>query len=478
MANIIEKLKALNKWVVEKKKFYKFLKAIPTADIPKEYDTKKYSPEDLEYMASLSSAILEKTPTQSRKILYIMIGSILWLVIWASFAQVDELARGIGKVIPSKQVQVIQNLEGGIISEILVDEGEVVNKGQILVKIDDTKFSSSYEESHIRYLELKAKSIRLEAEVTQKPFKVAKKLRKELGAHYSHEKSLYKINQRQLDRSVRILEEKVHQKESELREARSKEAQLKESYELISEEVSITKPLVDSGLVSHVDFLKLSREATSMKGDYNSVKLSIPRFKSIITEAKENIEETKLDFEQKSKEELTEVTSEMSRIKESEGALEDKVNRTLVRSPVKGVVKQLLINTIGGVLKPGMDIVEIVPFQDKLLIEVKIKPSDIAYLYPGQRAIVKFTAYDFAIYGGLEGEVTLVSADTIVDPEGNSFYLIRIKTDKSYLERNDEKHEIIVGMVANVDIITGKKTVMDFILKPILKTKQGALTER
>jgi adhesin transport system membrane fusion protein len=215
-----------------------------------------------------------------------------------------------------------------------------------------------------------------------------------------------------------------------------------------------------------------------MKGDYNSVKLSIPRFKSIITEAKENIEETKLDFEQKSKEELTEVTSEMSRIKESEGALEDKVNRTLVRSPVKGVVKQLLINTIGGVLKPGMDIVEIVPFQDKLLIEVKIKPSDIAYLYPGQRAIVKFTAYDFAIYGGLEGEVTLVSADTIVDPEGNSFYLIRIKTDKSYLERNDEKHEIIVGMVANVDIITGKKTVMDFILKPILKTKQGALTER
>ena len=439
---------------------------------------KHYSKDDLSYMASLSAAVLQKAPVKSQMILWIMLGVIVWLIVWASFAEIDELARGIGKVIPSKQVQIVQNLEGGIVSEILVDEGELVEAGQVLVKIDDTSFSSSYEENRLRYIELKAKSIRLEAEATGKPFKVDKKTKAEMTDLILQEESLYYINKKQLSKKLNILKEQVAQRENELREAQAKEQQLSTTYKLIAKEVEITKPLVQSGLVSQVEYLQLSREATATKGELDAVSLSIPRIRSTITEAKDKIEEARLEFQYKAKEELNKVTAEMSRILESGEALEDRVNRTLVRSPVKGIVKQLLVNTINGVVQPGMDIVEIVPIQDNLLIETKIKPSDIAYLYPGQKAIVKFTAYDFAIYGGLTGKVTYISSDTIVDEEGNNFYLVRIKTDTNFLERNGEKYEILVGMVANVDIVTGKKTVMDYILKPILKAKQGALRER
>ena len=439
---------------------------------------KAYEEDDIIYMRSLSAAILERVPFHTKILLFSIVTIILWLIIWASFAQIDEITKGIGKVIPSKQIQVVQNLEGGIVSDILVQEGQMVDIGQVLVKIDDTQFASTYEENKLRYQELQAKAVRLRAEANAQKMRLPKELYASIPKLIDEERSLYSINKNQLRKNIAILKEKVKQREAELAEAKAKASQLAHSYELIKKEVEITKPLVKKGLVSQVEFLQLSRQANGMKGDLDAVRLSIPRIKSTIAEAKNTIEETKLDFRSKAKEELNEVEAEMARIKESGDALEDQVNRTLVRSPVKGVVKQLLINTVGGVVQPGMDIVEIVPLDDKLLVEARIKPSDVAYIYPGLKALVKFTAYDFAIYGGLEGTVTFVSADTIVDDEGNSFYLVRIKTDKSYLEKEGKKYDILVGMVANVDIITGKKTVMDYILKPILKAKQGALRER
>ncbi len=438
----------------------------------------QYNNDDLQYMQSLSNAVLEKTTERSKKILWLMALAVLWLIVWANFAEIDELARGVGKVIPSKQLQIVQNLEGGIIAEILVDEGEKVDQGQVLIRIDDTKFSSSFEENRLRYNELRAKSIRLEAEATGKKFIVDKKISREISDAISHEKALFEINQKQLRQNTNILKEQIKQRENELREVRSKQNQLQRSYNLIAEEVKITKPLVKNGLVSKVEFLQLSRQENSLKGDLDSVIISIPRIRSTITEAKNKMQESVLEFRHRAKLELNEVNAEMARILESGSALEDQVDRTLVRSPVNGVIKQLLINTINGVVQPGMDIIEIVPIQDKLLIETKVKPSDIAYLYPGQKAIVKFTAYDFAIYGGLTGKLTYISSDTIVDEEGETYYLVRIKTDENHLLKDSKRYEIIVGMVANVDIITGKKTVMDFILKPILKVKQGALRER
>ena len=429
-------------------------------------------------MVSLSAAVVERSNERSKVLVWILFLLITWALVWANYAYIDELTRGEGRVIPSKKVQIVQNLEGGIISDILVDEGEAVEKGQVLVKIDDTKFASSYEENYLRILELKAKMIRLRAEAEGKPFYLTKEMSQSMPSLISHEKSLYQTNKRQLDEHMNILQEQVNQRRQELTEARAKQEQLKISYELIKEEIKITQPLVKSGVVSQVEFLQLSRQANTMNGEFRAATLAIPRIVSTIEEAKNKMKEALLEFQNHAKEELNQVSAEISRISESAGALEDQVRRTHVRSPVKGLVKQLLITTVGGVVQPGMEIIEIVPMQDKLLIETKIKPSDIAYLYPGQRAIVKFTAYDFSIYGGIDGKVTHISADTIVDEEGNSFYEVRIKTDKNYLEKDGNRHEIMVGMVANVDIITGKKTVMDYLLKPIIKAQKSALRER
>jgi len=441
-------------------------------------DPRDYTSEDLKYMASLSSAVMQKSPRASRLIIWMIFISLVWLIVWAYFAEIDELTRGSGKVIPSKQVQLIQNLEGGIVSEILVDEGMVVDKGQVLLKIDDTSFLSSYAESHLRLMELKAQAVRLSAESGGQETHSMDAITDEMRPFMEHERSLYQLNRKQLAQKLNILKEQINQREHALKEAQAKYKQLKEDYKLIEQEVNITQPLVAKGIVSQVEFLQLSRQASGIRGEMESVELSIPRSRSAIKEAQNKMAEAELDYKHKAKEELNKVQAEIARITESSGALEDRVKRTLVRSPVKGIIQRLLVNTINGVIQPGMDIVEIIPFNDNLLIETKIKPSDIAYLYPGQKAMVKFTAYDFSIYGSLEGRVTLISADTVTDEEGNSFYIVNIKTDKNYLEFEGVKHDILVGMVANVDIITGKKSVLDFILKPILKVQQAALRER
>lgn len=438
----------------------------------------KYTKDDLEYMSSLSNAVLQTTPAASKLTIWVVFISIFWLILWAYFAEVDELARGEGKVIPSKQVQLIQNLEGGIVSEILVEEGEIVQKNQILLKINDTSFASSYEESHLRFLELSAKAMRLEAESSGMGCQADSIKEGELKPFLQQEKVLFLLNKKQLKQQIRILDEHVNQRQHELREAKSEYEQLKSEYKLIKQEVTITKPLVRSGIVSQVEFLQLSRQASSLKGKMNAVKLSFAKLRSKVSEAKSEVAEAKTEFRHDAKKELNDVKSEISRIVESSEALQDRVKRTAVRSPVKGIVQRLLVNTVNGVVQPGKDIVEIIPLDDNLLIETKIKPSDIAYLFAGQKAMVKFTAYDFSIYGALEGKVMHISPDTITDEDGNSFYLVRIKTDRNYLEFAGEKYNLLIGMIASVDIITGKKSVLDFLLKPILKVQQAALRER
>ena len=435
--------------------------------------------EDLEYMNSVSSAMLMHTTLSTRILLWIGAIVIVWLIYWAYSAEIDALTRGQGKIIPSHQIQVIQNLEGGIVSEILVSEGEHVKKGDVLVRIDDTGFLSSFAESQLRYNELQAKSIRLLAESTGKSFKVTKEIRKKSPSLIRHEESLYKTNEEQLQNNILIYTRRLWQKRSELKEAQAELLQLTNNYDLISKEVELNRPLFKKGIISEVEFLQLQRQQSTVKGDMQAIKLSIPRLVSVLEEQKDNIKEVKLKFRNAAKEAFNEARAEMSRIESSNIAREDKVKRTLVRSPVDGTIKQLLINTVGGVLRPGMDIIEIVPTQDNLLVEAKIRPADIAFLYPGQKAIVKFSAYDFAIYGSLTGVLTHISADTIVDDvDKQSYYLVRIKTDKSYLGNEYKKLNVIVGMTADVDIVTGKKTVLDYILKPILRARENTLSER
>ncbi|BCX79006.1 HlyD family type I secretion periplasmic adaptor subunit [Campylobacter sp. 19-13652] len=435
---------------------------------------KEYDANDLRFMSSLSEAVLAKSSSASRKILYVIFLAIAWLLIWANFAEIDEITRGQGSIVPSGKNQVVQNLEGGIVQEILVKEGDVVKKGQILIRIDNKSFESSFGESEVRQNELEAKFARLKAESNGEAF--------ELGENPNdamlHEKSLYDSNQAQLAQQENIVKEQIRQKEIELNELNSKINQLKSAYALVVKEKNITEPLFKKGLVSEVEFLQLQRKLSDLKGDLDSSIVSIPRAQAAIAEAKNKLSEVKLDFTNKAKKEFNEVSAELGRLRQQKIGIEDRVDRTLVRSPVNGVVSKLYIHTVSGVIKPGENIAEIVPLEDNLIAEVKVKPSDVAFLRQGLPAMVKVTAYDFSIYGGLEGEVEQISADTETDERGNSWYLVRIKTYKNHLGTDARPLRIIVGMVVSADIITGKKSVLDYLLKPILKVKQAALRER
>jgi membrane fusion protein, adhesin transport system len=318
----------------------------------------------------------------------------------------------------------------------------------------------------------------LRAEASGEDFDVDKELNKRIPLFIANEESLHVTNKKQLESKLDALQEQLSQKKQELSEARTHLSHLKESSKMISEEVEMTKPMVAKGVRSRIDFLKLQREANEIEDRYTATNQSIPRLQSAIKEVQSTIEETSLLYRSDAKAKLNEAVAELRALRSDSTALEDQVTRTIVRAPMNGIVQTLFVHTIGGVVRPGADIMEIVPSDEALVVEVKIKPSDIAFIYYGQKAIAKFSAYDFSIYGGLTGKVILISADTIKDEKDNVFYTVRIKTDKNYIGRSGKRLKLLPGMTVSVDIITGQKSVLDYILKPILKTKQYTFTER
>lgn len=434
-------------------------------------------PEDYEYINSLSQAILHKTPFHLKIILYIWVFVIAAFLTWANLAQIDELVRGEGEIVPSGENQLVQNLEGGIIESILVTEAQKVKKGQILVKIDNRKSQSTYTSSKLKSSELQAQIYRLEAESKAIDFLVSDEFMKKYSKLYHREKKLFQAHKNHINSQVMILNEQKFQIQSELKESLTRVLDLKRSLGFIQEEIDINIPMVEKGVKSKIDFLKLKREENEIRERYNVAKESIPRLQSSLKEIKAKKTETLNRFRSEAQEKLNELSAELLRINNKSHELQDQVYRTDVISPVNGHIQKLFIHTIGGVIKPGADIVEIVPSDATLWVEVNIKPSDIAFIYPSQKAMIKITAYDFAIFGALTGEVVSISADTIMDSKENRYYKVKIKTQMSQFDGN-RKIILMPGMTVNADIITGKKSIMDYILKPILKTKQYMFSER
>jgi len=435
--------------------------------------------EDKDYLSDVNAANLYGVSLRSHLVLWLFVLFIATALIWASIASLDEVTRGQGKIIPSSHIQVIQNLEGGILAEMLVREGQLVEKGQVLLRLDDVRFASSFNETQLKYYELLATVARLRAEVDGIEFHIPEEVQQAYPALAASVYQLYLSRRNELQANIDVLQQQVRQKEQELVEIGSRRAQLSRSYDLLKKELEMSEPLVKEGAMSEVELLRIRRSANDLRGELSSAELAAPRIQSAIKEARNKIDELRARYRTEALRQLNESKAELDRVRESITALKDRVTRTQVISPVKGTVKQLKVTTIGGVVQPGMDLLEIVPVEDQLLVEARIRPADIAFLRPGQSAMVKLTAYDFSIYGGLEAELEHISADTIVDKEsGDSYYLIRLRTDKNYLEKGGERFEIIPGMTADVDILTGKKTVLDYLLKPILKAKERALRER
>ncbi|MDZ3994396.1 HlyD family type I secretion periplasmic adaptor subunit [Pseudomonas sp. Teo4] len=430
-------------------------------------------------LPEVNKALIEDAPRVVRMTIWGVITFFLFLIVWASFAPIDEVTRGEGKAIPSSKVQKIQNLEGGIVAEIFAKEGEVVEVGEPLLRLDETRFASNKGETEADRVAMALRVERLSAEVEGVPLNIDQKLRDAAPSQAASEESLYQSRRQQLSDELGGLQQQLVQRQQELREFNSKHAQYANSLQLLRQEIGMSEPLVAKGAISQVEILRLRRSEVETRGEVDATALAIPRAEAAVKEIQSKIEETRGKFRSDALTQLNEARTELNKATATTKALDDRVNRTLVTSPVRGIVKQLLVNTIGGVIQPGSDIIEVVPLDDSLVIEAKILPKDIAFLHPGQEAMVKFTAYDFTIYGGLEAKLEQIGADTITDEDKKTtYYPIRLRTERSHLGSDDNPLLIIPGMVATVDIKTGKKTIMSYLLKPIIKAQTEALRER
>ncbi|MCU7648406.1 HlyD family type I secretion periplasmic adaptor subunit [Pseudomonas piscis] len=430
-------------------------------------------------LPEVNKALIEDTPRVIRLTIWGIIAFFLFMLLWANFAVIDEVTKGEGKAIPSSKVQKIQNLEGGIVAELYVKEGQVVEAGAPLIRLDDTRFQSNVGETETVRLSMLLRVERLSAEVEERPLNFPEDALRDAPGQAASEKSLYESRRQQLHDEIGGMQEQLIQKQQELREFNSKQAQYRQQLGLQRQEINMSEPLVAQGAVSPVEVLRLKRAEVETRGQLDATTLAIPRAESAIKEVQRKIDETRGKFRSEALTQLNEARTELNKASATGKALEDRVSRTMVTTPVRGIVKQLMVNTIGGVIQPGSDMVEIVPLDDTLLVEAKIRPQDIAFLHPGQEAIVKFSAYDYTIYGGLKARLEQIGADTITDEDKKTtYYMIKLRTERSHLGSDDKPLLIIPGMVASVDIITGKKSILSYLLKPIIRARAEALHER
>jgi membrane fusion protein, adhesin transport system len=431
---------------------------------------------DSDFDANADWAIAEQTPRGARVVVWLSVASVLVLLVWSSFAVLNEVTRGEGKVIPSRQIQILQSLDGGIVSEILVREGQTVKSGDLLLRVDPTRMVSSLRESQSQSLSLLAKAARLRALAEGSRFIPPAEVVREAPEIVEAERALYESRRAELDATIGVSRQQSTQRSQELISIRARREQAAQSYTLTARELEMTRPLVKTGAVSDVELLRLEREVARYRGERDSANSDIPRLEAAVAEANRKIQEVELTFRNIARSELSEVNAKLGALSEGSTALEDRVKQTEIRSPVNGTVKQLKVNTVGGVVQPGKDLIEVVPSDDALLLEAKVLPRDIAFLHPGQKAMVKFTAYDFSIYGGLEATLEQIGADSVVDEKGNAFFIVKVRTLSNTI--GAQKLPIIPGMVAEVDILTGKKSVLSYLLKPILRAHAKAMTER
>lgn len=411
---------------------------------------------DFAFANDVRAASLLRTPHSLRLLLFSSIALFAVFVIWAHFAILDEVKRGDGRVIPSQQIQIIQSLEGGIVNEILIREGAIVNKDQILMKIDDTKFSSEYGELQERRAALAARVARLDAEARGRPEIIfPDQLAQTVPAAVAAETSVFNTRVKKVAQDVDVLTQQV--------------TRLTGSLKLLDRELTITRNLYEKKVVPEIEMIRLQRQETDMKGQ--------------LAEAQAKISSIVTSFRSQADEDLAKSRGDLAVLEENMKSAQDRLRRTDLKAPVHGIVNKLNVTTIGAVIQPGANLIEIVPLDDTLLVEGRIRPQDIAFIRPGQEAVVKISAYDSSVYGTLKGKVERISADTIVDEKPDAtgrketFYRVIVRTDKNYLGSAENPLPIIPGMVTTVEVLTGQKSVLDYILKPARILRSEALRE-
>ncbi|MEP0940140.1 MAG: HlyD family type I secretion periplasmic adaptor subunit [Rhizobiaceae bacterium] len=434
---------------------------------------------DQDYVNSISSAQAAARGANHWPVILTLVFGIFALVGWAYFFEIEEVTTGSGKVIPSRQLQVVQSLEGGIVSNIAVKEGDQVEAGQGLMQIDDTSFSSKLGELIRQQRSLSAEKARLVAESQQlEVVTFPDELLHNAGQAVAAEKQVFESRRIQLLGELDVLQSRLSQRQSQLQELAAETNKLRSTLLPLSKEVELTSKMFDQGVVPEIELLRLTSRYEELKGDQAIVRASVPRVEASIEEAQRQIQTTRNTYVLTARERLAKLEAELAVIRETMTAAEDRVSRTLLRSPVTGVVNKISVATVGAVVQPGMELIDIVPTDDGLLIEAAIRPQDVAFIKPGEIASVKLTAYDYLIYGAMKGRVVRIGADSQSDGNGEQFFRVIVRTEKNYLGDDSDRLQIIPGMVATVDLQTGKNTVLTYLLKPILRAQAEALRER
>ncbi|MCZ8185901.1 MAG: HlyD family type I secretion periplasmic adaptor subunit [Beijerinckiaceae bacterium] len=435
--------------------------------------------DDFAFANDIRAAVELRTPRTYILLVRVTAVLILSAIIWASLAVLDEVTRGEGRVIPSRQVQVIQPLEGGLVENIHVTEGAIVQKGDVLMRIDDTTFAAQLGEIRERRLALASRVARLAAEALgQGQIDFPPQLLKEAVRAAEAERLVFEARQRKLSQDIEVIVQQVGQRRAELGELQAQERRLAQAVDLLAKETTITRRLFQQRVVPEIEMLRLDRQAAEMLGQLDVVKASLAKAEVAILEAEARRDSVTSTFRATSEEELAKAQADLAVVEETIRAAQDRVRRTDLRAPVHGIVNKISVTTIGAVVQPGQAIMDIVPLEDNLLVEANIRPADIAFIRPGQDAVVKISAYDPTVYGSLHGKVERISANTISNEQKEVFYRVVVRTERSHLGADAAQLPIIPGMVGSVEILTGRKSVLDYMLRPIRKVFDEALRER
>ncbi|HPF78626.1 MAG TPA: HlyD family type I secretion periplasmic adaptor subunit [Alphaproteobacteria bacterium] len=433
---------------------------------------------DTDFMEELEAATRLR-PSESSHMMLIAIASLIAaFIIWSSFSEIEEITHGTGQVVPTQEIQVVQSLEGGILSELLVREGDQVKKDQILLKVSDVAFASEERGVEAKSLSLKAKKARLEAEAQGKQLELPQEIIEKFPDIARNEEALYRSRQQELSNAKAILDNKINSAQAELSEVRAKINRLSESRKLLNQELSITKEMVAKKAVPKLEEIRLNRELADISGQIREASEKKGGLEAELRGAEKERKDREDKFKSQVLGELNDIESQISQIGESLTAIGDRVSRTEIRSPVDGIVNKIMIKTIGGVIEPAMQLVEIVPLDDDLKIVARVTPQEIAFLRPGQDVNIKISAYDPQRYGSLKGKLIRIGANSGADREGNVFFEIEVEANKNYLGTKENPLPITPGMVAQTEIITGKRTILSYLMKPVLRTRDKAFTER
>ncbi len=410
----------------------------------------------------------------NRRLIAICAAGLILLLLWASLARIDEITRGMGKVVPSSKVQLVQAAEPSTITAILVRAGQLVKQGELLVQLDDSQSSSALGQLQAENVRLAARANRLQSEGTG-------------VAHVGCGTDNPCVEEAQLDAVRRAtagsrqnaLSAAVEQRRRDMQEGQATAAALTNSVRLAQEQVNMLEPLAAKGIVPKTELITAQREFVDVQGRLAAARQGEARAAAAIQEAQAQLSEARLDFRQQALNERSEVATKLAVNQETIKGASARQARNELRAPTAGYINEVAVTTVGGFVGAGEKIMQIVPVGDKLLIETRIAPKDIAFIKVGDRANVKVTAYDFSIYGGLGGQVRNISADSIYDEaERQAYYTVLVETDRAYLVKNGQRLPIMPGMICDVEVITGRKSVLTYLLKPVLRGFDQALTER